>query len=156
MFLINVLLALVWAALTGDFSYPSLFFGFALGYGMLWLARGWLDADGYFKKFPRLIGFVFYFIWELIKANVHVAGHVLSLTRHKMQPGIVAVPLDVKRDGQITMLANLITLTPGTLSLDVSDDRRVLYVHAIEVGEPETFRRDTKAGFERAVREVSE
>ena len=73
-----------------------------------------------------------------------------------LSPGIVAVPLDLTSDAGITVLANLITLTPGTLSLDVSPDRRTLWVHALDVADPDAFRREVKEGFERRVKEVFE
>jgi multicomponent Na+:H+ antiporter subunit E len=66
-----------------------------------------------------------------------------------MTPGIVRVPLDVKTDFEITLLANLISLTPGTLSLDVSEDRKVLYVHTMYVGDKDKFIEGIKSGFER-------
>jgi multicomponent Na+:H+ antiporter subunit E len=73
-----------------------------------------------------------------------------------MRPGVVAIPLDVQTDAEITLLANLITLTPGTLSLDVSTDRRVLYIHVmyIDNDDVEAVRRKIKEGFERRVLEV--
>jgi multicomponent Na+:H+ antiporter subunit E len=73
---------------------------------------------------------------------------------HTMRPGVVAVPLELQTDAAITLLANLITLTPGTLSLDVSADRRVLYVHTMYLDDVEQFRREIKEGFERRVIEV--
>jgi multicomponent Na+:H+ antiporter subunit E len=66
----------------------------------------------------------------------------------------VAIPLDVETDVEITLLANLITLTPGTLSMDISDDRKVLYVHAMYVDDPEALRAEIKNGFERRVLEM--
>ena len=67
---------------------------------------------------------------------------------------MVAIPLDAETDAEITLLANLITLTPGTLSLDVSDDRRVLYIHAMYVDDVEELRRSIKDGFEKRVMEL--
>lgn len=153
MLLVNVLLAITWCALAGSFRAADLGFGFALGFGILWIAAGRGPRAAYFRRVPRAIGFAFYVVWELVLANVKVARLVLT-PRHRLRPGIVAVPLDLRSDVEITALANLITLTPGTLSLDVSHDRRVLYVHSIEVADPEAFRRETKQGFERAVAEV--
>jgi multicomponent Na+:H+ antiporter subunit E len=71
-----------------------------------------------------------------------------------MRPAVVAVPLDVETDLEITLLANLITVTPGSFSLDVSDDRKVLYVHAMYVDDPDEYRREIKEGFERRVLEL--
>jgi len=88
-----------------------------------------------------------------VLANLRVAHDVLT-PRHHMTPGIVAVPLELESDLQITLLANLITLTPGTLSLHVSDDRRTLYVHAMYIRDPAELVREIKEGFEKRVMEV--
>jgi multicomponent Na+:H+ antiporter subunit E len=150
---INIVLAGVWAALAGQFSPQNLLAGFVLGYLMLWLSRRALGPTNYFTKVPQFISFLFFFLYELVRANLRVAREVLT-PRNTMRPGIVAVPLDLTSNLQITVLANLITLTPGTLSLDVSDDRQVIYVHAMFIDEPDQFRRDIKRGFERRVREL--
>lgn len=155
MLLINVLLAIAWAALTGRFGVVDLLFGFALGVLALFAARNqFAGGTAYFRRMFVTVRFVAFVVWELVLANVKVARTVLFTPASRLRPGIVAVPLDPKSDAEITTLANLITLTPGTLSLDVSDDRTTLYVHALEVDDPERFCEETKAGFERAVREV--
>lgn len=156
MFLINILLALAWMALTGSFGYADLLFGFALGYVVLWPARGLLGGTRYFTAAPRAIGFVLYLLWEIIVANWKMTRLVLFSRRTDLRPGIVAVPLDLQRDAEITLLANMITLTPGTLSLDVSTDRKVLFVHSVHVDDADAFRRSIKDGFERAVRRLFE
>jgi multicomponent Na+:H+ antiporter subunit E len=156
MFIVNVLLALAWAALVGQFDLPNLLFGFGMGYVMLYLSRRQIGSERYFAKAARLVRFVLYVLWEIVLANITVVRHVLLTPRAMLRPGIVAVPLDLKTDTEIAMLANLITLTPGTLSLDVSDDHKTLFVHAIEVDDPEAFRTLTKQGFEKAVHEVFE
>jgi multicomponent Na+:H+ antiporter subunit E len=153
-FLLNILLAIAWSALTGQFSEIDLAFGFALGYVILWSLRRQLRGERYFTKVPQVIHFVVYVVWEIILANINVARTVLVTPKEQIRPGIVAIPLDIRTDAEITMLANLITLTPGTLSLDVADDRSCLYVHAINIGDPEQFRRGIKDGFERLVYEV--
>jgi multicomponent Na+:H+ antiporter subunit E len=155
MLLLNVLLALAWMALSGQFTFPDLVFGLVLGFVMLYPARNRLGGARYFEKVPLVLRFALYVVWELILANVNVAKAVLLTPKDQLKPGIVAIPLDLQTDAEITMLANLITLTPGTLSLDVSDDRKILYVHALDIGgDPEAFRQSTKQGFERAVQEV--
>jgi len=105
------------------------------------------------KKLPESIRFTFFFLRELIHSNFRVAWDVIS-PKSQRKPGIVAIPLDVSSDTEITFLANLITLTPGTLSLDVSDDRRVLYVHGMFVEDPQRMREQIKNGFERRVLEL--
>jgi multicomponent Na+:H+ antiporter subunit E len=152
-FLWNLLLALLWEALTGRTDGANLLLGFALGYLALWWLRPILGSTQYFRKLPETIRFTFFFLRELIHSNLRVAWDVISL-KSQRKPGIVAVPLDVRSDIEITFLANLITLTPGTLSLDVSDDRSVLYVHGMFVEDPQLMREQIKNGFERRVLEL--
>ncbi len=153
MFLFNLLLALSWIILTGQFNPVNLLFGFALGYVMLWLVQRVIGPARYFGKVHQVIRFVLFFFWELLKANLRVTYDVLT-PRHHMRPGVIAIPLSVQTDEEITLLANLITLTPGTLSLDVSSDRRVLYIHAMYVEDIQQTRQEIKDGFEKRIQEV--
>ena len=154
MLLLNILLALAWLALTGQFTPTNLVIGLGLGYVLLWLTRRTTrQPSNYFNKVQQVVGFTLFFLWELILANLRVAYDILT-PRHHMRPGVVAIPLDIESDAAITLLANLITLTPGSLSLDVSSDRRTLYVHAMHIDNVEQFRREIKEGFERRVQEV--
>jgi multicomponent Na+:H+ antiporter subunit E len=150
----NVLLALAWAAVNGQFTLGSLLTGFALGFAILLLLRRVVGAPDYAYKARQAFGLAGFFVWELVLSNLRVAYDVIT-PNYRMRPGVVAIPLDVTTDAQITLLANLITLTPGTLTLDVSDDRRTLYLHAMYVGEDvDAFRRGIKEGFERRILEV--
>ncbi|MFN3800444.1 Na+/H+ antiporter subunit E [Belliella pelovolcani] len=153
-FLSNLLLSLIWVAITGAFTVENFVFGFALSFFLLWITATDRRDNKYFNRIPKLIGFVFFFLYELIKANIEVAYDVIT-PRHYMEPGIVKIPLDAKSDLEITLLANLISLTPGTLSLDVSDDRKVLYVHAMYVKDREEFVASIKNGFERRLLEIT-
>lgn len=153
LFIWNILLAVAWAALTGGFTLMNLGAGFALSYGILLFAQHAVGPSPYFTKVRLGVSFVLFFIQELVLANLRVAFDVITPS-YNMQPSIIAVPLDVETDAEITLLANLITLTPGTLSLDVSDDRKWLYVHAMYARDPESLRREIKDGFERRVLEM--
>ena len=88
------------------------------------------------------------FCWELVISSLRVAWDVVTPAANR-RPGIVAVPLNAKTDWEITLLANLVTLTPGSLSLDVSPDRSTLYVHAMFAEDPDEVRRSITEGFER-------
>ena len=127
----NLLLAMIWAALWGDFTGINLLVGFVVGYLVLAIALRDMPAfANYVAKVPKVINFFFFFNRELIKSNLKVAYDVLTRT-HYMKPGVIAVPLDARLDGEIAIVANLISLTPGTLSLDVASDRSVLYIHVM-------------------------
>lgn len=143
MFLYNILLALLWALMTGGINLVNVLVGFLVGYLILGSIHGNSGTSSYFSKVPQTIRFIFYFIMELLISSVRVAYDVVTPTYY-MKPGIIAIPMDAKTDIEITMLANLITLTPGTLSLDVSFDRKTLYIHAMFVRDPEKVRRETK------------
>ena len=152
-YLVNILLALIWAAVTGSFSLANLIFGFLLGAGALYLIREQVGSLGYFDRARRVISLIFLFIYELILSAWRVFILVMS-PRMDLKPGIFAYPLKVDRDFEITLLANLITLTPGTLSVDVSEDRRFLYVHAIDCSDPDQTRQEIAEGFERKILEA--
>jgi len=153
LFLVNLLLALTWSAVTGSFSFLNFAFGFVLAIFALSLIREQVGSVGYFSRARRVISLLLLFLYELVLSAVKVAVMVLSPNMN-LKPGIFAYPLRVDRDFEITMLANLITLTPGTLSVDVSDDRRILYVHAIDASDPDAARRDIAEGFERKIMEA--
>lgn len=101
-------------------------------------------------KLPRLALFIAFYLKELIRASVRVAHDALTPTHH-MRPAMLAIPLDAKTDLEILLLANLISMTPGSVSIDVSTDRRVLYVHAMYAEDPEGVRHEIKTTLERRV-----
>ncbi len=147
------MLTFIWVAITGDFTFANYVFGFILSFIILYVITVGRGDAKYFKIIPKLIAFVFFFLWELLKANLQVAYDVVTPTFY-MRPGIVRVPLEAETNLEITLLANLITLTPGTLSLDVSDDRKVLYVHAMYLKDKQAFIDDIKNGFEKRLLEI--
>ena len=102
---------------------------------------------------PRLLLFWAWLGKELVKSNLQVAWEVIT-PRPSMNRAIISVPLHVSTDGLVTVVGNAITLTPGTLSLDVSPDRKTLYIHTMWVEDPDEFRREIKDGFERRVLEL--
>ena len=158
-FLWNLLLAAIWVAWTEQFTSGNLMIGFGLGYLILALAQLIMGQEkgkgksNYVSKVRQVFGFALYFLWELVLANLRVAYDVVTPTHH-MRPGVIAIPLDAQTDAEITTLANFITLTPGTLSLDVSEDRKVLYIHAMYIYDREALRREIKSGLERRILEV--
>lgn len=152
--ILNLLLTLLWAGLWGEFSMTTLGLGFVLSYVLLMVVgRGSPGFEGYFGKIPKVLAFCVYYLKELLKSNLIVAYDVLT-PKHHMRPGVLAIPLRASTDLEITLLANLISMTPGTLSLDISEDRKTLYVHAMYVNDPEEMRRDITENMERRVLEI--
>lgn len=153
MFSADLMLALAWVAMTGSFDAGGFSVGFVIGYVVLYLLQGVTGRSSYFVKVPRLLGFAGFYLFEVLRANIRVAIDVVTPGSTR-SPGVVAVPLDASTDVEITLLANLITMTPGSLAIDVSDDRSVLYVHSMFLDDPEAFRQTIKDDFERRVLEL--
>lgn len=127
---------------------------FTLFYLVFWALSFFYDKK-HFQKFPRLIGLIIYFFKELIFASLEIAWEVIT-PKPRMESGLVAIPLDAKTDLEITILASLISLTPGTLSLDVSEDREFLYIHAVYIkgGDIEALKNSIKFGFEKRLLQI--
>lgn len=151
--LTNVILAFAWAFMTGSFTLPNLVFGFVLSTFALWLIREQHGTVSYLGRVWRVSTLAVLFFTELVKSSVRVAG-LAFLPKLEINPGFVAFPLTADRDIEITFLANLITLTPGTLSVDVSTDRKTLYIHCIDVPDPEAMKQEIADGFERRIMEA--
>ncbi len=150
---VNLILTLIWAVVTGSFSIHNLLLGFATGALSLWLVREQLPATLHRVRPLKLLLLAVLFFKELSLSAIKVAIMVLQ-PNMRLRPGIFAFPLTLTRDFEITLLANLITLTPGTLSVDVSEDRKTLYVHALDCHDPAAERRAISSGFERRIREA--
>ena len=102
-----------------------------------------------------MIGLSGYFLWEMLVANIQMAVYTLS-PLEKLRPGILKVPLDEgMSDLEITTLANMVTLTPGTLSIDISTDKKALFVHFMHVEDAEAMIQDIRDGFMRRILAVS-
>ncbi|MCQ8780874.1 Na+/H+ antiporter subunit E [Mangrovibrevibacter kandeliae] len=153
LFAINLVLTLIWAIVTGSFSLSNLALGFVLSAFSLFLIREQVGTAGYVERARRLVALALLFFWELLKSAFTVAK-IVTRRRIDVKPGIFAYPLKVQSDFEISLLANLITLTPGTLSVDVSEDRSTLYVHALDCSDPDGTRRDIANGFERKIMEA--
>lgn len=151
---VNIVLALIWGVVTNSFSPSNLLFGFVIAFVCLWLVRERFDQRNFYRPF-RILRLAALFVYELALSGFRVARDTLA-PRMTFQPAIVAYPLELESEVGILLLANLITLTPGTLSVDVSTDRSTLYIHAMDVDDPDALRADIRNGFERRIREALE
>lgn len=91
----------------------------------------------------RLAYFLCWYFWQLVLSNAYVAWEVVT-PRQTFRPGIIAVPVRSRTPVEVTTLANLITLTPGTISVDVDERRAILYVHGMHIQDPDSFRARTR------------
>lgn len=154
MLVVNILLAIVWSLATGSFTATNLALGFVVGYGLLVVFPGRRRSQ-YVRRTWACVALAAFATYELVLANLRVAWYTVSNLR-SLEPAILAIPLrpDLS-DGEVSLLAILVTLTPGTLSLDLADDRRSLFVHFMHVDDPEQAVRTITEGFERRILELT-
>ena len=156
LFLLNLLLAVIWAGLWGSFTLTQLVVGFHVGFVTLWVAQPLFGGpNGYYLRAYRIVRLMLYFLYDLCVSSIQVAYDVLT-PKDRSNPAILEMPLDVKSDIEILLVTNLISLTPGTLSLDVTPDHKTLIVHAMFADDPDEVIASLKSGMERMVKEVFE
>lgn len=141
----NCVLTLAWVALTGTVTIGNTVVGFLIGTGILMLAGRAIGAPAYVQTVSAAVVLVAAFLRDLVIANLAVARDILR-RQSQLRPGIIRVPLEAKTDSEITTFANLLTLTPGSTSLDVSEDRSTLYLHVVylDSGGPDATRDEVK------------
>ncbi|MDO9417310.1 Na+/H+ antiporter subunit E [Pararhizobium sp.] len=149
----GLLMMIAWAAMTGSITPPNLLLGLVLGALCLFVVREQPTTGIRALRLLPLLRLVLLFLKELAVSALQVALLVMRPNMH-LKPGIFAYNLTVTSDFEIMLLANLITLTPGTLSVDVSSDRKVLYVHALDCANPTATRKSIAEGFERRIKEA--
>ncbi|HLT51403.1 MAG TPA: Na+/H+ antiporter subunit E [Arenibacter sp.] len=134
----NLLLSFIWVALTGSMYYSNFLFGYLLGFFLLWVMNKNETDKRYFYRVPKIIGFAFYFLYEMMVANLQVAYDVIT-PKYFFKPGIVRFPLKATSDLEINLLSMFISLTPGTILLDVSEDKKSIVIHVMYLDDREKF-----------------
>ena len=152
-FLWNIVLAVLWMSLQGQFTSANFVTGFLVGYVIILVCRPALPKSSYTRKVWQIVNLALFLAWDIVVANLQIAWRVLNPWAD-IRPAMLAVPRSARTDLEITAVANLITLTPGTLSVDLSPDRSTLYVHVMDLRDPKRFTRSLKRGLERRVLEV--
>ena len=150
----NLLLSFIWVALTGSMYYSNFLFGFLLGFFILWVMNLNEGDQRYFNRVPKTLGLLFYFIYEMLVANLQVAYDVIT-PNYFFKPGIVRYPLEATSDLEINLLSTMISLTPGTLILDISEDKKSIFIHVMYLKNKEKFISQIKNGFERRLLEIT-
>ena len=151
---LNLFFAGAWVLVNNAYTIIDFTIGFLLGLGCLWLTRPFGLDRSYFRRLKAAIVLVVYFHYEMTVSVFRVAREVLTL-EPESTPDIVHIPLDAKTDIEITLLANMVSLTPGTLSLDITEQRTHLVVHAMFARDHEVVIADIKNGLEKKLLEVT-
>jgi len=152
---LNLQLMLFWLLLTTQFNLLNLLTGFGLGWLVLFLIQPLYGKTTYFRKPYDILCLISIFIYELFTASLEVLWDIVT-PEDKSQPGILAIPLDVHTETQILLLSSFLSLTPGSLTIDLSQDRKTLYIHHMFIGDEGKMIQMIKNGIERRVLKVTE
>jgi multicomponent Na+:H+ antiporter subunit E len=153
LFLSNILLAFVWVAASGTLTQENFLFGFFIGMGILYIITIDNKRNSYFVMIPKFLGFTVYVIYQIIIANFQAARDSLY-PRSRLSPAIIGFELLAETDLEITLLANFVSITPGTLVIDVSDDKKIMYIHVMHVTDKEKFILDIRENFEKRLLDI--
>lgn len=152
--LLTLLLALVWILLQNQVSAGMVVFGLVLGIIIPRMTSIWWPdtPDGF--RLGKMVSYSLIVLWDILVANIQVAWIVLSVPNAKLKPAWIVVPLDLRQPEAITMLAGTITLTPGTVSADLSSEGHSLLVHVLHTDDPDAVVEDIKSRYERRLKEI--
>lgn len=152
--LLTLLLTVVWMLLQNQFSAGMLVFGFILGILIPWSTSIWWPDTPKGFRIGKMIPYCFLVMWDIIVANVQVAWIVLTVPNSKLKPAWVVIPLELRQPEAITVLAGTITLTPGTVSADLSEGGHSLLVHVLHTDDPDAVVEEIKTRYQNRLKEI--
>ncbi|MCW1950327.1 MAG: Na+/H+ antiporter subunit E [Octadecabacter sp.] len=150
----TLLLAIVWLILQKEFSYGMALFGLILGIIIPRATAVWWPDRPQGFRLGRMLAYIILVMWDIVVANIQVAWIVLTRPNSKLRPAWIIVPLDIRQPEAISVLAGTITLTPGTVSADLSSTGECLLVHALDAPDPDAIRDEIKQRYEARLKEI--
>ena len=153
---LTLLLILVWMLLVNRFAWGSLIFAIMLGIAIQVLTTPYWPDRPVIRNLGRIVPYCLLVIRDIVVANIDVAKIVLFMPTTDLRPAWISVPLDLTSPEAITVLAGTITLTPGTVSCDLSEDGTALLVHCLHAPDPDSIRDDIKSRYEVRLKEIFE
>ncbi|NNE60162.1 MAG: Na+/H+ antiporter subunit E [Woeseia sp.] len=152
--ILTILLTVVWVLLQNQISAGMVVFGLILGILIPWGTSIWWPDTPKGFRLGKMVGYCIIVIWDILVANVQVAWIVLTVPNATLKPAWIVVPLKLRQPEAITLLAGTITLTPGTVSADLSDQGHSLLVHVLHTDDPEGVRDEIKTRYEQRLLEI--
>ena len=154
--LLTVTLTIVWMMLLNAFSIGGLVLGVILGVTVPLLTQAFWPSRPRVRNPLMIAEYGLVVLWDIVLANIQVAYIVVFKPNNKLRQHFIAIPLEIYSPEAITVLAGTITMTPGTVSADLSADGRVLLVHCLDTGDPEGTVTQIKARYEARLKEIFE
>lgn len=154
--LLTVMVAVVWLMLMNNVSVGSVLMGLFLGLTVPQLTRAFWPQRPQVRKPLKIVEYILVALWDIVLANLSVAYVVMFKSNSQIRPHFIAIPLDVYSPEAITVLAGTITMTPGTVSADLSACGRALLVHCLDTGDPDGEVANIKQRYEARLKEIFE
>ncbi|MFH1807043.1 MAG: Na+/H+ antiporter subunit E [Pseudomonadota bacterium] len=154
--LLTLVLTAVWMLLINSFSMGALVFGLLLGIVIPVITSAFWPGRPKITNYRGVVEYFLVVLWDILVANVIVAGLILFRRADRLDSRFVVVPLDITSSEGITALAGTITMTPGTVSCDLSADAKSLLVHCLHAPDPQGVVDDIKSRYERRLKEIFE
>ena len=151
---LSATLVVIWLLLVNRFAWGSLVFAIILGIVIPALTAPYWPDRPRLGSPVRIAAYILLVIHDIIVANIQVARIVLFLPNRDLKPAFITIPLELKSPEAITVLAGTITLTPGTVSCDLSEDGHALLVHCLHAPDPDSVRDDIKSRYEARLKEI--
>ncbi|PQO22898.1 Na+/H+ antiporter subunit E [Rhodobacteraceae bacterium WD3A24] len=154
--LLTIVLAIVWVMLVNTLTINAVVFGLGVGLVIPLITAPYWPGRPRLRHPVRIAEYILIVLWDIVVANVQVAGIVLFKRNADIRPAFISIPLELRTPEAITVLAGTITMTPGTVSSDVARDGRSLLVHCLDAPDPDAVTRQIKARYERRLKEIFE
>lgn len=151
---LTILLAIVWTLLQNQVSAGMVVFGIILGIIIPILTAAWWPERPTRFKLGKMTVYCLIVLWDILIANVQVAWIVVSRPNSKLRQAWIVVPLELRQPEAISILAGTITLTPGTVSADLSSEGHSLLVHVLDTDDPDAVRDEIKTRYEDRLKEI--
>lgn len=151
---LNLLIALVWMALNNTWDVVSFIIGYLIGLLLIFILRRFFPNEFYGRKLWAVVKLILMFFSELLKSSVMVLGHIIR-PKLNINPAILTHETDLTSDWELTLLSTLMTLTPGTVLIEVSREQHLVYIHAIDIQDAEELSAHIRDTFEKAIKEVT-
>ena len=151
--LLSIFLLLVWLLLVNSVSVGQILLGALLGFAIPLLTRRFWINPPHVKRPLKLILFLLQVLVDIILANLQVAKLILSPVKN-LRPAFIDVPIELNDDLALIMLASIVSLTPGSVSADISDDRKTLLVHCLNVTDPQQVIASIKQDYEQPLKDI--
>ncbi len=153
---LSVWIVAVWLLLNNALSVGHVVLGLILGMLIPFATSAYWPGRPKIRAPLMMLEFTLVVLWDIVVSNVQVAYLILFRRSDSLRSQFVAVPLELRTPEAITVLAGTITMTPGTVSSDVSADGRSLLVHCLETDDPDVTIAQIKHRYERRLKEIFE